>query len=631
MGIKASLKKKIKAVLLKTSPVYRKISHLSARQQQYSDKLSKIEKNLYKILNNNEDLLWSLINRIDYNEAKISNLNNDQKKRISELTDKLTDKLKRHEQSSAEIQASIASRINGLDRHLSQVKSEIEKLDRHEELLTDIQESINGIMDDLGRSFSQVKDEIGEAGKTSTIDVKDTVLIPADKGELLRTFNALIEERGYGRISEGKYYTKSRKLVIHGWYFPRSSYDFIDLLDKNGCSCKTSIIHYDSPRLRNEYRNISSINSSFYVIYNQDISEKDSFRFLVRKGTEILLEKNITIRNIDEEYKDIFSYQNENLELDDIREVNVLFRGENIFRLIIPSIENKTKIAKLLDEYDSDYLAQNTEIEIIDETRKTTYKKEANPDNPPMDGKFDADKLGFAQITDFDANYMKNNYYRNARDVDFLLKYGIPEKSDILDIGCIPPLFSALLYDKGYRNISIIDPNASTYRDFFQRKKIKYHDYSVFDKFDINEQFDVICMNEVLEHLAGDLIYIFEQISSLLKPGGLLMLTTPNLSSFQGLWGLLFSGSGLASKIGQSVYDQYQRVKDFSYFGHIREYTKKEITVFFEKMGYSLVQEQYDLDWRLKDKNKKEKIFYVMEELMPRERVFAKYLFKKND
>ena len=56
-----------------------------------------------------------------------------------------------------------------------------------------------------------------------------------------------------------------------------------------------------------------------------------------------------------------------------------------------------------------------------------------------------------------------------------------------------------------------------------------------------DESVDVVTFFEVLEHLRIDPIFTMKEINRILRPGGLLMLTTPNIGSFEGLLRILNS------------------------------------------------------------------------------------------
>ncbi len=77
---------------------------------------------------------------------------------------------------------------------------------------------------------------------------------------------------------------------------------------------------------------------------------------------------------------------------------------------------------------------------------------------------------------------------------------------------------------------------------------------------------DIVVMGEVLEHLYTSPVHIFRFISSFMKPGGYLVLGTPNAVALQKRLTLLS---------GRNPYEQIRESRDNP--GHFREYTVPEL------------------------------------------------------
>ena len=142
------------------------------------------------------------------------------------------------------------------------------------------------------------------------------------------------------------------------------------------------------------------------------------------------------------------------------------------------------------------------------------------------------------------------------------------------------------------------------------------------------DQYDLVCFNEVVEHLAGNLLTALERVSKLVSQNGHLLVTTPNLRSLSGLVSLLVYSSGLASKPKESVKMQFDRKSsDYGYYGHVREYTSREVIELVESMGFVLVKKRFQPNY-LKN-SRLMRIVGAVEYLTPRYRLFGKYLFRK--
>ncbi|MCT7584807.1 class I SAM-dependent methyltransferase [Aliarcobacter butzleri] len=236
--------------------------------------------------------------------------------------------------------------------------------------------------------------------------------------------------------------------------------------------------------------------------------------------------------------------------------------------------------------------------------------------------------------------YMNSNYERVFADSEFILE-NINKDSVILDVGGVPPLLMEYLYVNGYKNLCVADPNPEPFIEYFDYRNIKYYKTNVLDNVseELLNRFDVVCLNEVVEHIAGNLLKAIENAIKCLKVGGILIVTTPNIRSIWGIVALLKYESGLATKIIPSkhsvVREQYERASsDYGYFGHIREYTPKEVIDLFESFGLKFYKKKFQCDYIHKSSKNMSSRFLIklisfLEFLFPNWRLFGKYMFKK--
>jgi SAM-dependent methyltransferase len=96
--------------------------------------------------------------------------------------------------------------------------------------------------------------------------------------------------------------------------------------------------------------------------------------------------------------------------------------------------------------------------------------------------------------------------------------------------------------------------------------------------------FDVVIMNEVFEHLRINLIHSMREVARVLKPGGMLLLSTPNLRSFRGLYNLVVRGEAYA--VCRGIYENYALLESDQVMGHVREYTSREVKELLERIGF---------------------------------------------
>ncbi|MBV5339800.1 MAG: class I SAM-dependent methyltransferase [Deltaproteobacteria bacterium] len=236
---------------------------------------------------------------------------------------------------------------------------------------------------------------------------------------------------------------------------------------------------------------------------------------------------------------------------------------------------------------------------------------------------------GCCENNDFYKSYLRGNVIRIAADADFISSH-LSVNSSVLDIGAVPPLMVELLRKKGFKDLEIADPHPEPFRVYYLKSGVVARKVNLLTMQDeeLYGKYDIVCLNEVVEHISGNLLKAIENAINCLKPGGHLFITTPNLRSIWGLVAIIFMSSGLASKPISRVREQYDRSSaKYGYYGHLREYTKKEIIELFESFGLifkdCMFQKNYMYLGFLTFP------IAIIEILFPSWRLFGKYLFEK--
>lgn len=88
-------------------------------------------------------------------------------------------------------------------------------------------------------------------------------------------------------------------------------------------------------------------------------------------------------------------------------------------------------------------------------------------------------------------------------------------------------------------------------------------------------EFDYMLFCEVLEHLTADPVRALLELKRVIKPGGSLILTTPNAARLESVLALLE---------GRNVYDQYSGYGPYG--RHNREYTRHELHTLLTHCGF---------------------------------------------
>lgn len=193
------------------------------------------------------------------------------------------------------------------------------------------------------------------------------------------------------------------------------------------------------------------------------------------------------------------------------------------------------------------------------------------------------------------ANYATGHRDRLACDVDYTLKY-IDKGSKVIEFGSIPPILTLALSNLGY-DVCGIDIGPERYRSAISSMGVTIKKVNIEKEklpFNVNEFDGAIC-NQVFEHLRINLIETFNEIYRVIKPGGTLFLSTPNLTSLLGWFSLIFRNMAPGD-----LFDEYMKIEKLGHMGHIREYTSVEVCTFLEKIGFRVNEIIYRGYYQLK-------------------------------
>jgi SAM-dependent methyltransferase len=100
-------------------------------------------------------------------------------------------------------------------------------------------------------------------------------------------------------------------------------------------------------------------------------------------------------------------------------------------------------------------------------------------------------------------------------------------------------------------------------------------------------KFSVVTFSEVLEHLPVEKVsFVFSELARVIRPGGVLIVSSPNQASLENRIKLLK---------GKSILDMPNPIDSLGgVFGHIRLYTPSEIKSTVSKLGFRLEQSQIE-------------------------------------
>lgn len=194
------------------------------------------------------------------------------------------------------------------------------------------------------------------------------------------------------------------------------------------------------------------------------------------------------------------------------------------------------------------------------------------------------------------AAYFRLHRYRYA---SIIAQLDAPPHTPILEIGTTPGQFTRLLVESGYR-VAGVDLDPSTRSALWQQLGVDVRQANLEQEaipFP-DGAFEWVIFSEVIEHLVYSPLPLLRDIRRVLRPGGHLIITTPNE---------LYLKSRLRTLIRLLLWQSLLTPKEFRtqmllegharYTTHSRTYTMKELCWLLEHAGFTIRQHRYEATW----------------------------------
>lgn len=182
--------------------------------------------------------------------------------------------------------------------------------------------------------------------------------------------------------------------------------------------------------------------------------------------------------------------------------------------------------------------------------------------------------------------YASNHARRIAFDLELIERHVTPA-ARVLEFGAVPLLLTLPLHERGH-DVTGVDIDPSRFASTIQASGLTVVQCDIErDPLPLpSDTWDVAVFNELFEHLRINPIFTLRQVHRVLKPGGLLLLSTPNLRSLFGLYNFVVRGR--AYSCSPDVYAQYAKLEEIGHMGHVREYTVREVVEFLGNVGFEV-------------------------------------------
>jgi SAM-dependent methyltransferase len=192
------------------------------------------------------------------------------------------------------------------------------------------------------------------------------------------------------------------------------------------------------------------------------------------------------------------------------------------------------------------------------------------------------------QVEDGPADELKN--YANDDFRRFIYTLGlVPEVPGhrILELGANPYFTTTLLQKFRQAELHLAnffeagkEPEGKQSVTIHQTGEIVNYSYKHFnveeDEFPyVDDMFDVVLFCEILEHLLKDPVHALAEIRRVIKPGGTLIVTTPNVVRLENVRKMI---------AGENIYDPYSGYGPYG--RHNREYTQQDLFSLLTANGF---------------------------------------------
>ena len=172
-----------------------------------------------------------------------------------------------------------------------------------------------------------------------------------------------------------------------------------------------------------------------------------------------------------------------------------------------------------------------------------------------------------------------NHAERYAADLQ-LIRPRVPLGANLMEIGSAPCHMTAILKQSGY-NVVGVDIKPSRVADFIESMglDVRECDCELAPLPFEDGSFSGALLCDTVEHLRIDPLIVLSEINRILVPGGVLLLTTPNVYSLPSI---------ARFALGRSMADpltEFRKIRELGHMGHVREYSAGEMVRLIGALG----------------------------------------------
>ena len=168
-------------------------------------------------------------------------------------------------------------------------------------------------------------------------------------------------------------------------------------------------------------------------------------------------------------------------------------------------------------------------------------------------------------------------------------------KGKVLDVGCYPGHMGEILEKQGWEVWGICSPFEEMKGERIKAVNVEKEKWP-FE----NESMDLVVMTEIIEHLTDDSKKYLREAFRVLKKGGKILITTPNIIRWQNVIKMI---------LGKNIYFPIIQLAQDIYYRHNREFTMDELAMILKESGFEIGDKDFFVGYPpFRKRNKKDGI-----------------------
>jgi SAM-dependent methyltransferase len=197
---------------------------------------------------------------------------------------------------------------------------------------------------------------------------------------------------------------------------------------------------------------------------------------------------------------------------------------------------------------------------------------------------YDGKKFSKEELTNFLKKIRGNPGSRTLKILKML------ENKFILDVGCAEGILSKTMAQKGFQvtGIDVLENSIKIAKEFDIVSEVKFEIRDLLKEPFKEESFDCITFLETIEHVESPGMFLRE-FSRILKPGGCLILSTPNATSLKNvIYALSYRKKNKRKELAKEISNEDP--KTGTHLEHIYNWDFPTLIRLLDRCGFDLVE-----------------------------------------